>query len=82
MITGAELYDAKVLLPFNHNLTNIHGTENMAAVHFTTKLYIPCEPNTAKRHIESHVFCKVRPCANHIVYARFEVFKTFLCIFF
>ena len=30
--------------------TPAHG---MVAVHFTTKL---CEPNTASRHIESHIF--------------------------
>ena len=45
----------------------------MAAVHFTA---IPCEPNTANRHIESH-FCEFRPCTDNIVYARFEVFGTF-----
>ena len=27
--------------------------KNMVAVHFTT---IPCEPNTANRHIESYIF--------------------------
>ena len=49
----------------------------MAPVHFKT----PCEPNTTKKHIESHIFCEIRPCTNNIVYARFEVFRTFLCVF-
>ena len=49
-----------------------------AAVRFTT---IPCEPNTANRHIESHnFFCRIRPCTNNIVYTKFEVFKTFLYV--
>ena len=55
--------------------------KNMAAVHFTT---IPCEPNTANRHIESHILCcccDIRPCTNKIVYARFEVLRTFLLVF-
>ena len=42
---------------------------------------IPCEPNTSNRHIESHVFCEIRSCFNNIVYARFEVFRTLLCVF-
>ena len=50
----------------------------MAAVHFTT---IPCETNTANRRLESHMLHKIHPCTNKIVYARFEVFKTFLKIF-
>ena len=36
---------------------------NMAAVHFTT---MPCEPNTAGRHEESHLFLR-----NNILYAKF-----------
>ena len=36
---------------------------------------------TANRHIESHIFCEIRLRTNNIVYARFEVFRTFLCIF-
>ena len=50
----------------------------MGAVHFTT---IPCVPNTANGHVESHIFGEIRPCTNNIVYARFEVFGTFLCAF-
>ena len=50
----------------------------MAAVHFTT---IPCEPNAVNRHTQSHIFCEINPCINDIVYARFEVFRTFLCAF-
>ena len=34
----------------------------MTAVHFTT---IPCEPNTANRLKESHIFCEIRPSANN-----------------
>ena len=52
----------------------------MAAIHFTT---MSCEPNTAKRHIESHIyfFGEIRPCTNNVVYARFEVLSAFLCVF-
>ena len=50
----------------------------MAAVHLTT---IPCEPNTINKHIESQIFGEIRPCTNNIVYARFEVFRTLLCVF-
>ena len=32
--------------------------KKMAAVHSTT---IPCEPNTANRHIESHIFAEFVP---------------------
>ena len=51
----------------------------MMAVHFTTT---SCEPNTANRLMESHIFCGIRPCANNIVCAKFEVFRSFLCVFF
>ena len=51
---------------------------DFSAVHFTI---IPYEPNTIKRHVKSHIFCGIRPCTNNIVYARFEVFRTFLCAF-
>ena len=53
--------------------------KKMAAVHFTL---IPCEHNTANMHVESHIFwAKFVPVrtTGGIVYARFEVFKTFLC---
>ena len=49
----------------------------MVAVHFTA---IPCKPNRAIKHIESHIFLEIRPCTSNIVYARFEVFKLF-CAF-
>ena len=53
----------------------------MAAVHFTT---IPFEPNTAN-YTESHIWGggggEIRPCNSHIDYPRFEVYKTFLCVF-
>ena len=49
----------------------------MAAVHFTT---IPCESNAANRHIVIF-FYEILSCTNSIVYARFEVFKSFLCVF-
>ena len=51
--------------------------KNMAAVHFTT---IQCEPNTANKHIESHIFGEIRPRTSNIVYARFAVFGTYLCV--
>ena len=50
----------------------------MAAFHFTA---MPCEPNIANRHIESYTFGEIRPCDNNVYAARFEVFRTFLCIF-
>ena len=42
---------------------------------------ISCETNSADRHIESHIHCKICPCTNNIVYPRFEGFRTFLGIF-
>ena len=50
----------------------------MAAVHCTT---IPCETNTANKAHRKPYFCEIRPCTNKIVYARFEVFRTFLYVF-
>ena len=51
----------------------------MAAVHFTT---IPCEPNTASRHRESHILLRYSSLySNNVVYTWFEVFETFLCVF-
>ena len=51
----------------------------MATAHFTI---MPCEPNTANRHMESHIFGEIRPCTNNIlVHARFDDFRTFLCVF-
>ena len=47
----------------------------MAAVHFTT---IPCEPYTAHKVQRKPYFCNIFPCANDIVYARFEDVRTFL----
>ena len=52
--------------------------KKMAAVLFSTML---CEPNTANRHIQSHIFGKIIPCTKNIVFARFEIFRTFLCVF-
>ena len=56
-------------------------------VHFfqlqTISTTIPCKPNTANGHTEScYVFFgKICPCTNNIVYVRFEVLRTFLCVF-
>ena len=56
----------------------------MTAVYFTT---ITCKPNTANRHIENLSFFLggggggIRPCTNNILYARFGVFRTLLCVF-
>ena len=50
----------------------------MAAVHLTT---IPCECSAANKHIEGHIIGEFRPCINNIVYARFEDFMLFLCVF-
>ena len=52
---------------------SIQRTEKMAAV--------PCKPNIANTHIESHIFCGIQPFTNNIVYTRFEVLRTFLCVF-
>ena len=50
----------------------------MAAVHFTT---IPCKPYTALKVQGKPYFCNICPCANDNVNARFEGFRTFLCVF-
>jgi len=50
----------------------------MAAVHFTT---VPCMPDTANKVQGKPYFCNICPCANKIVYARFEGFRTFLYVF-
>ena len=50
----------------------------MAAAHFTT---MSSEPNTDNRHIKNNTFGEIGPCANNIVYASFEVFRTFLRVF-
>ena len=50
----------------------------MVAAHF---IAIPCEPDTANRHIESHIFSEICLCSSNIVYTRFEVFRTFLRVF-
>ena len=52
--------------------------KKMAAVHFTT---IPCEPNRAISTHGKSYFGKSHPCTNKILYARFEVFRPFLCVF-
>ena len=51
----------------------------MTAVHFTT---IPFEPNTAS-YTHKVIFWggEIRPCISNIAYRRFEVYKTFLCVF-
>lgn len=48
-------------------------------IHFTT---IPGKPNTANSHteFESHIFCEIRSCTNNIMYVRFKVLRTFLCL--
>ena len=54
--------------------------EKMAALPFTTT---PCEPNTAMgTKTVIFFFGEVRPCTSNIVYARDEVFRTFLCVFY
>ena len=45
--------------------------EKMAAAYFST---IPCEPNTANRHMESNIFGKIPPCTKNNTYGKFEVF--------
>ena len=57
--------------------------KKMAAVHFTT---IPFEPNTANYTLR-HIWGRrgggddIHPCNSNIAYPRFEVYKTFLCVF-
>ena len=50
----------------------------MATVHFPT---IPCELYTAHKVQGKPYFCKIYPCTDDIVYARFEEFRTFLYVF-
>ena len=60
----------------------------MAAVHFTT---IPFEPNMANYTYKSYIYIyifffrggggEIRPYNSNIAYPRFEVYKTFLCVF-
>lgn len=52
--------------------------KNLAAAHF---IPIPCELNTVCRHIESHILFAIRPWTTTILYARFGVFRIFLCVF-
>ena len=49
----------------------------MASVHFTT---IPCELNRAISTHRKPYFGEIHSCTNKIVYSRFEVFRTFLCV--
>ena len=51
--------------------------KKIAPVYFTAILF---EPGTADRHLESHIFCKIRPCTNNIVYGRLGGFRTFLYV--
>ena len=47
---------------------SIHRTKKTAGIHLPT---IPCGPNSANRHKESHIFCEFRPC---VVISVFRVF--------
>ena len=63
--------------PDDHNLRTYDITPGFKP--FT--VIVPFKPNTAKRDIETFVFFgEIRPCTNNIVYARFEVLRTFLCV--
>ena len=78
---GTPLYECAVpngtvFLTLSH--CGLRYTEKMVAVHFTT-VTISCEPNTANRRIEIHIFDEIRPFTYNIVYVRFELFRTFLC---
>ena len=57
--------------------------KKMAAVHFTT---IPFEPNLANYTLSNFFLMgrgggQIRPGNSNIAYPRFEVYKTFLCVF-
>jgi len=52
------------------------GTK-MTAIHFTV---ISCESCTAQNVQGKPYFCNICPCANEIVYVRFEDARTFLYI--
>ena len=52
--------------------------KKMAALHFTIIL---CEPNRAITTHRKTYFGEIHPGTNKIVYARFEVFRPFLCVF-
>ena len=65
-----------------HGETVMQSTvrKKMAAQYFTT---IPCEPNPSQKAQRKTFFSlgKIRPYSKKIVYARFEIFRTFLCVF-
>lgn len=57
----------------------------MAAIHFTS---ISCEPVDYLTSLiqpvkdkGGHIFAVLFSSANHIVYSKFEDFRTFLCVF-
>ena len=64
--------------PIRFNRLQSSELKKMAAVRLTK---IPCELNTAHRHIESHIFGEIRPCTNNIVYERkCDVIYFFRCV--
>ena len=71
---STEIHARVVWIPYESSVR-----KKMAAVHFTT---IPCVPNRAiSTHRKPH-FGEIHPgCTNKIVYARFKVFRPFLCVF-
>ena len=70
---STEIHARVVWIPYESSVR-----KNIAAVHFTT---IPCVPNRAiSTHKKPH-FGEIHPCTNKIVYARFKVFRPFLCVF-
>ena len=49
-----------------------HAPNKMATVRFTT---IPCEPNTANRHKESHIFLEIHPVLTTLCMAGLELLQ-------
>ena len=36
--------------------------------------------NVESSHLINLYLCEIRPCTKNIVYARFEIFRAFLCV--
>ena len=60
-----QLHQPIVKMEMNRNMKESTVQKNMAAVRFTDT--IPCKPDTANRHTESHIFGEIRPCTNNFV---------------
>ena len=55
--------------------------EKMGAVHFTT-VTIPCEPDTANKHIESHIFMNFIPVLTTLCMLALKFIELFWSVFY